>query len=149
LALGDEAYSAGLAKRRYFYAAEAWVEAVESAVALGDLDDAREPITELDARPPVELNGYLTAHRARLGARIHALGGAEGFEGAVALFREIGARFWLGVTLLERSESMRTADDDEAAAPVLAEATSIFGEIGARPWLERAHALAGVAVSRA
>jgi tetratricopeptide repeat protein len=149
LALADEVCAGGFANRLYSYAAEGWVEAVESALALGEVDGARERIAELDARAPVEINRYLAAHRARLGARIDAPAAAEAFELAVRLFREIGARFWLAVTLLEQSEWLYAANDFDAAAPVLAEAAGIFEELGARPWLERAQALRLGVVSQA
>jgi tetratricopeptide (TPR) repeat protein len=140
LALGDEACAVGREARLHFYSVEAWVEAVESALALGDLDGVRERIAQLDARPPVQIGPYLAAHRARLTARVNPDDGEE-FTRAVTLFREIGARFWLGVALLEQSEWLYDRDDREAATPGLAEATAIFEELRARPWLERALAL--------
>jgi tetratricopeptide (TPR) repeat protein len=141
LRVADEVTARGFANRLYFYAAEGWVEAVEAALALGDVGGARARIAELDSRPPVEVNRYLRAHRARVAARIDPCEAGEGFQRAASVFREIGTRYWLAVTLLEQAEWLNDADESAAAAPVLAEAVSIFEELGARPWLERARAL--------
>jgi tetratricopeptide (TPR) repeat protein len=141
LQLADEAAALGFDNRLYFYAAEGWLEAVESELALGDIDGARRRIAELDHRPPVQISRYLLAHRARLTARADPSSADHQLEMAVGIFREIEARYWLAVALLEHAELLSAAGDHDAAARALAEAIEIFEELKARPWSERARAL--------
>jgi len=56
------------------------------------------------------------------------------------MFREIGAGFWVGATLVEHAE---TDGADEAAA-LADEARPLLETAGARPWLERLERLSAV-----
>jgi hypothetical protein len=87
-------------------------------------------------RPNVE------AHAARFRARLLAGEGAADqvdpkFEEAVSVFRRIGSRFWLAVTLLERGEWLIERKRADEAMLLLEEAGAIFEDLRARPWLER------------
>jgi hypothetical protein len=55
----------------------------------------------------------------------------------VLAFREIGHKFWLGVTLLEYSEWLEREGRISSAAPLVLEARAIFQQLGAVAWLAR------------
>ncbi len=124
-----------------------WLEAVESAVRLEDREAVEELVAMAGNLPQGILPPHTRASAARARARLawwgdeHEAGERES-RTAEGVFREIGAPFWLGVTLLERAEWLsRQGRHDEASAP-LGEAQEIFGRLGATPWLERAKRLA-------
>jgi tetratricopeptide (TPR) repeat protein len=109
------------------------VEALDAAYARGRLDTVEELLARIDAVPPGARPPYLHAQARRLRARPG--GDAGGYIAAIDGFRTLGLPFWLAVTLLEHAEL--TGD------PVsLDEARSIFEELKATPWLERAAAAA-------
>jgi class 3 adenylate cyclase/tetratricopeptide (TPR) repeat protein len=121
----------------------AFVEAVEAALALGDHAKATDIMTKVEALHPGELTPFLRAQRSRLRARLDAAQGLEegidgNFRSAVALFREFGLAFYLAVTLLEHAEWLSDEGRFNEAAPLFAEARSIFEELEATPWLDRA-----------
>jgi hypothetical protein len=70
-----------------------------------------------------------------------ASGGKEGvdalFGGAAGLFRESGVPFWLAATLTEQGEWYCTQGREAEGTSLLEEARSIFGSLGAVPWLRR------------
>ncbi len=127
---------------------QAVVRAVESALAVGDLEAAGSLLARLDALRPGELAPYLDAQRARLRARLSAAEGADGvepgFKRAAGSFRELGTPFWLAVTLVEHAEWLVAAGRHADARPHLDEAREIFERLNARPWLERVEAAAPV-----
>jgi hypothetical protein len=87
---------------------------------------------------PGERMRFLTAHLSRLEAKLADEPAATTERSLVAerLFREIGAPFWLAVTLTERVEHQVRRGDKPAGASA-GEANGIFERLGARPWLER------------
>ena len=108
------------------------VEAIESALALGNSDRADELVASIDAIPPGLRSPYLGAQALRFRARI-ALSedeAIEQFDAAAKRFRELGVDFWRAVTLLEHGELTR----DET---LLDEAGEIFERLAASPWLAR------------
>ena len=107
------------------------VDALEAALALGDTAKVEELFAFVDAAPPAGRSPYLDLHAQRLRARM--AGDADGLLAAVRRFRELESPFWVAVTLLEHAEL--TGDDASHA-----EAQAIFGQLGAKPWLERAAA---------
>jgi tetratricopeptide (TPR) repeat protein len=118
--------------------------ATEAALALGDRAKAEELIGRIDAIPPGLRPPSLGAHANRARARLsdsvevattHALAAATSF-------RELGLRFWLAVGQLEHAEILAADGRRDEAEPLVAEARAIFAELGARPWLDRAEALA-------
>jgi hypothetical protein len=115
------------------------IEAVESALAAGDEDRARELLARSQSRPPGELTPFLRAEQARLRARLEPGRAPAELGLAEDLYRELGARFQLAVTLLARAELL----DVDERRPLLAEARGIFEELEARPWLERLDTLEG------
>src|SRR5439155_672127 len=66
----------------------------------------------------------------------------ERFRAAAEMLREISARFYLGVVLLEHGEWFAEGSKADEAEPLLTEAREIFERLGAAPWLERLDALA-------
>ncbi len=108
------------------------VEAVEAALALGELAKVEELLALVDGVPPGTRPPYLDAQAKRFRARLN--GDPAGYEAAAERFRDLGLPFWLAVTLLEHGEL--TGD-----AALLDEAREIFERLQARPWLERADAL--------
>ena len=118
------------------------VEGLEAALALGELGQVEELLGTVGGLRPGELPPYLDAQATRFRARLAAARGqpdqAEaGFKAAAGLLRELGAVFWLAVTLLERGEWLATQDRAAAAAPLLEEAAAIFERLGAQPWVDR------------
>ena len=108
------------------------IEAIESALALGNSNRADELVASIDAVPPGLRSPYLGAQALRFRARL-ALSedeAIEQFDAAAKRFRELGVLFWLAVTLLEHGEL--TGDET-----LLDEAREIFEQLDARPWLER------------
>jgi class 3 adenylate cyclase/tetratricopeptide (TPR) repeat protein len=117
------------------------VEALEAAVALGDVDKAEELLGVIDAVPSGTRPPFLDAHAHRIRARL--TGDDTGFRAAAEQFRSLGILFWLGVTQLEHAESLGAAGRADEAESLLAEARGVFGKLGATPWLARVEAEAG------
>jgi class 3 adenylate cyclase/tetratricopeptide (TPR) repeat protein len=121
---------------------EAIVVALDAALALDDLARVDELLADLDALPPGDSPVFLTAHRTRFAARLAVrredLAGAEQlFARATQLFRDLAYPFPLAMTLLEHAESLLVGGLRVDAAPLLAEAESLFARLDAKPWLER------------
>jgi tetratricopeptide (TPR) repeat protein len=137
LELGRELSLASTRTKRNF------AEAVEAALALGDLDKANELLTLVESLQPGELTPSLRAYRARFRARVDAARGGEkdvdgNFRSAEAIFREFGFAFYLAATQLEHAEWLVGMGQHSEAEPLLAEARETFARLEARPWLERA-----------
>jgi hypothetical protein len=99
---------------------------------------------------PGERSPFVDAQLARYDAHVAARRGETGraderFRGAVALVRELAARFWLAVVLLEHGEWLATQGRWEDAELLLAEARGLFEQLEAAPWLARLDAVAPVA----
>jgi len=121
---------------------EAVVIAVDSALALDDVDHATELLDMVDSLPVGHSPRYLRAQSARFRARLAARAGDRSaaqtsFESAIEMFRALGYPFSLGVVLLEQAEWLAAAGDGTPAGVLLAEAGDIFASLGARPWSGR------------
>jgi Double zinc ribbon len=117
--------------------------AIEAALRLGDQSEMSELEDYVSGLPPVRAKPVLRAGRARLAAeRAHRRGdvaAAEGFEReAAALLRSVGARPLLAHALLDQARR----HEDKAA---LAEARTIYVELGASRWLARVDEMTGLA----
>jgi DNA-binding CsgD family transcriptional regulator len=75
---------------------------------------------------------------ATLGATVEA---DERFRAAADLDRSIGARTWLAHTVFEHGRLLLTQRDGGRAAPLLAEADALAGEIGMHALLAKVRAL--------
>jgi class 3 adenylate cyclase/tetratricopeptide (TPR) repeat protein len=123
--------------------AEAYALGIEAAIALSD-DAAIAQLEEFVAGlPPARATPLLQAGRARLAAeQAQRSGDTDAVErheaDAIALLRSVGARPLLARALLERA---RRRNDPDA----LAEARSIYADLGASRWLGRIEEESGVA----
>ena len=129
-----------------------FVEAIEAAFELGELDRVEELLGSIETLSPGELTAWLNAQAARLRARLDAARGHDeavdgSFRRAQAIFREFGIAFYLGVAELEHAEWLASHGRRDEAESLLAEALEIFERLEARPWLERLAAVAPAAVS--
>jgi class 3 adenylate cyclase/tetratricopeptide (TPR) repeat protein len=112
------------------------VEAVASAVDLGDLDVARRHLSILDELRPGQLPPYLRAQRDRFRGALYATGNETHFADAEQAFRQIGIPFELAVTELEHARWLNAHGRAGDAAPLLADARATFERLRAAPWLE-------------
>jgi hypothetical protein len=115
-----------------------------ATLALGDRAKAEEVIELIEAIPPGLRPPSLGAHACRARARLAASVDLATAHMVIAetVFRDLGLRFWLAVSLLEHAESLIADGQGEDAEAMVAEARVTFTELGARPWLDRAKALA-------
>jgi tetratricopeptide (TPR) repeat protein len=131
---------------------ESWVIAVDSAIAIGDLDGAEALIGRFGFDRPGQRRHFQLAHvmRARAvlaAARGDVAGVEDARKGAIGLFREIDYPLWTAVTLYEHAQWLREQQRGADADPFVADARLIFEGLGARPWLERVEGLESTASS--
>jgi class 3 adenylate cyclase/tetratricopeptide (TPR) repeat protein len=125
----------------------AFVDALEAALELGDLDSIRGRVEEFHRRRPADQLPFGVGQARRFEAHLAARAGegdrAEAkFRAAAEILREIQARFYLACVLLEHGEWLMERGSADEAEPLLSEAREIFDRLGAAPWLERLDALA-------
>jgi len=125
----------------------AFVDALEAAFELDDLDSLARRIEEVRQRRPADQLPFQVATADRFEALLAARAGdsetaERKFRGAAALFRELSTPFYLAVVLLEHGEWLTESGRPDEAEPLLEEAREIFGRLGAAPWLERLDAVA-------
>jgi class 3 adenylate cyclase/tetratricopeptide (TPR) repeat protein len=125
----------------------ALVEALEAAFSLGDRAKVEELLGFIEGLRPGSLTPAVRAHGARFAARYAATWGdpgavEPGWEAAAAAFAELSMPFHVAMTKLEHGEWLIAQGRPDEAAPLLAEAREVFEELRAKPWLERADALA-------
>ena len=115
------------------------VEAIEAALALGELERAETLVALIEGRPRGAAPLYLRAHAARFRARLSTGSEVEPrLKSAAATFRELGLPFWTAVAELELAEWLVAHGRDHEAAPLLAGARETFERLEATPWVERA-----------
>jgi class 3 adenylate cyclase/tetratricopeptide (TPR) repeat protein len=124
--------------------------ALDAATALGDLSRLEELFEHIRQLSPGLRSPLVAAQLARYDAHAAAHRSDREtadrrFRNAAELLREVGARFWLAVVLLEHGELL-TGDEKPDAEPLLAEARETFERLEAAPWLERLDARAPAAV---
>ena len=125
---------------------EAFVEAGLAALALGDEAAVERLIQFATDLPPAMRSPLLRAGAARFAGllaarRADTKTAAELLDAATFVLREIDVPFVLAQVLLEHAELNHADGRDDEAAPLLAEATSIFTQLRATPHLERAQRL--------
>ncbi len=69
----------------------------------------------------------------------------QGWESAIAIFREAEMPFHQAVAQLELAEWLRSQGKEESSAAPFQEARAIFERLKARPWLERVDRAAAAA----
>jgi class 3 adenylate cyclase/tetratricopeptide (TPR) repeat protein len=119
---------------------QAWIEACETAFAIGAEAQVEELLGEVERLPPSDRTPRILAQEARFRGRLLALrgdpnGAAELLSRAIDGFRAMQTPYPLAIALVEQAEL------GVDPAPVLAEAREIFERLGAKPWLERIDAL--------
>ena len=117
-------------------------EGLESALELGDLVKAEELLAILDGLRPGQLTPVLSGERARFHARVAARKGIldtvePDFRAAEQTFGVHGLVFRRAVTELEHAEWLAEQGRAAEAEPLLAGACETFGQLEAKPWLER------------
>jgi tetratricopeptide (TPR) repeat protein len=122
----------------------AFLEALESALALGELDRVDRLIEQIDELRPRERSAFLRAQAARFRALIAAARGEhdsveQGFKTAEQILLEHGMPFRLAVVQLEHAEWLSSQNRTEEAEPLVAETRETFERLEAKPWLERAN----------
>jgi class 3 adenylate cyclase/predicted ATPase len=142
IAMGEEAVKYLRVAGSIGSANDAFLDACESALALGDLGKLQDLVAECEDRPGAEQTRLLEAHLERFKAHLAADRGetetAERYLSvALAGFREIGQPFPLAVMLLEYGEWLAGQERGIGAGPILTEAREVFERLGAKPWLER------------
>jgi tetratricopeptide (TPR) repeat protein len=125
------------------YAKQAFVTAVEAALALDEIDKAEELVGVVESLPPGSSSQFLQAQTSRFRALLSARRGEteeaeRRFKRATGLFRELALVFYLGIGLLEYGEWLVGQNRSGDAEPLLAEARATFERLEATPWLERA-----------
>jgi class 3 adenylate cyclase len=142
LAAADEAFAAASALGSY--AAEAYVQVLESAYALGAFERVEATLKNIAMLRPGQQRPWLRAQTSRFQARLAAARSEhdsveQGFKTAEQIFREYGIRFWLAVTQLEHAEWLAAQGRSEETEPLLlTEARAMFKRLDAKPWLDRA-----------
>jgi class 3 adenylate cyclase/tetratricopeptide (TPR) repeat protein len=122
--------------------------ALRAALELGDASAAETVFESVESAgrgtvPPV-VRAYTMQYRAKQAAGMGDLErGDRLFRGAAALMRELATPFPMAVTMLEHAEALIAAGDPAAAEPLVAEARSVFEDLRATPWIERADRVAG------
>ena len=142
----DGALRAALERSFPIVARKALIEGVEAALAL-DNDAKAQELLQLarnhfppGAQPSVE--AHIQRWQARLAGRRHDVDEVEpGFKAALEAFTSLRRPFWLAVTSCEFAEWLITQGRSPEAEPHLAEARTIFEELGAAPWLARLNTL--------
>jgi hypothetical protein len=129
------------------YIKESFVNALDAALALDDLEKVDELLTIVEGVPPGRSTQFFQAQasrfRGRLAARRAETDEAERrFKGAAGLFREIVMPFYLAATELEHAEWLSEQGREAEGEQLLEEAREIFERLGATPWLERVTAVA-------
>jgi predicted ATPase len=127
---------------RHSWVKLAFVEAVEAAFALDDLDRVVDLLEEWERRFSEQRTPYVEAHERRFAARLAARRGEAdavepSFLRASVIFRELSMPFYAAVTLLEHGEWLAASGRGVDAEPLLDEAQEIFERLRAVPWLER------------
>jgi hypothetical protein len=120
---------------------EAFVELLEAALSLRELETAEGWMHRVKAMREIEVPTYVRGQIARFEARVMAARDHNGVEAkfgeAVATFRELGTPFQLGCTSTEWAEWLISKARREESRPLLEEAATIFEKLGATPWAGR------------
>ncbi|HEY2073972.1 MAG TPA: AAA family ATPase, partial [Gaiellaceae bacterium] len=124
------------------------IDAVESALQAGDLDDAQHLLDRVAALKPGSRFPVLQAHALRLRARLDAANGDDeradrAFAEAAAIFDAEKLVFGLALTRIEHAEWLAANDREDEARRSAEQALETFEELRAVPWIERATPLAG------
>jgi tetratricopeptide (TPR) repeat protein len=129
------------------HAALELAEAVECAFAAGAPERVAELLERIDALQPVQLIPLLDAEAMRARARLATSRqdpetAVQWFRRSIDLFRELGTPFFRARAQLEYAELLaEIGGETELIGSLAGESSAVFTEVGAQPWLHRAHAL--------
>jgi hypothetical protein len=131
----------------------AFASGVRAAIAAGDRTRAEALVRTAESAGHATIPPLVRAHAMRFRAQLQADAGdlERGdrlFRGAAAIMRELATPFPMAVTMLDHAEVLLGAGDPDTAEPLVAEARSVFADLGAVPWIERADRLAALAGDR-
>ncbi len=120
--------------------------AIDSALDLGDLEEADRLAESLATRPPGEVPPFLRAQVTRAVALVaHARGEDEAVEEKLVAvemtFRDLGYQYWTARAQLDRVQWLADQRRLDESARLAAEAAATFNTVGAAPMLARARAL--------
>jgi class 3 adenylate cyclase/tetratricopeptide (TPR) repeat protein len=121
---------------------EAFSQAVEAALAVGDIDVAERLVSTVESMRPGRYPQSMRAQSLRLRGRLATLAGDvdradQLLRQAASLLRELAMPFAMAVVMLEQAELLRAEGRSDEAAPLLDEARGVFDQLGAVPWLDR------------
>jgi len=128
----------------------AFPEALEAAIALGDLEAVRKLVELVESRPRGETPPFLRAEGTRAKALLavaegHDEGVVENLVTAEGGLRDLGHPYWTARVQLDRAEWLAGRGRTEEAERLAAEAATTFERVGAQPMLVRAQAISNVA----
>ncbi len=119
----------------------AYTFGMDAAASLGDRGRLEAMIAAVESIPRGLRSPSLGAHATRYRAHLAAISGegdpTTSWKAAAGAFREIGATFWVAVTMVEHGEWLASQGRADAASANLEEARAIFERLKAIPWLER------------
>jgi class 3 adenylate cyclase/tetratricopeptide (TPR) repeat protein len=120
----------------------AWPQAVETAIALGRVDEVEALLELLDDQPRGHVGPYLAAQvRRGRGLLAHARGDLSAAEGeltaAIDGFTALSYPYWRAVAQTDLAACLVAEGRGDEAGPLLREATATLEGLGAAPALER------------
>ena len=120
---------------------EAFAAAGEAALGLGDHAKLRELVDTVESLPPGVTNALPPCAERSLPRpsrpRREPDGGRRALPGVGGLLVELAAPFTLAVVRTEHAELLLADGTAGDASGLLADARSVFEQLGATPWLER------------
>jgi hypothetical protein len=128
-----------------------WPIVVERMLSSGQIEAAERFLALVGDAPPGLVTPLAHAHFLRLRALVGVARGADDadidadLELATTELRDFGARFYLGRVLLERARRATEREDDEAAAPLLDEASAVFHQLRAARWVAETNTVGAAA----
>ena len=120
--------------------------AIDTALALGDLEETERLLSLLADRPPGEVPPFLRAQirrgRALLAAARHEDEGVlDELASAERTFRDCSYPYWTACVLLDRAEHLAETGKQAEAAEPAAEAAATFEQLGVASLAARARAI--------
>ena len=121
-----------------------FAETIDCVFAAGQIERVEQLLHAVDELKPSQLTPLLDAEATRARGRLATHKGDveaadQHFRGAIALFRALETRFYLARAQLEHAELLSRTGRDGSSS--LDEAATVFEDLGATPWLERARRL--------
>jgi class 3 adenylate cyclase/tetratricopeptide (TPR) repeat protein len=124
----------------------AFPDALDAALAIGDLEQTERLVEMFASRPPGEIPPFLRAQICRARALLAAARGEDdtaenGLLAAEAAFRDMGHPYWIARAHLDLAEWLGRQGRLDQSATHARQAVATFEAVGALPMLVRARAL--------